>query len=351
MIRKRATYTLHDTPKKNRLVGAVHAGLPVAQAAAQNGIHPRSAFRIMKKQRTTGTVSRQPRSGRPPILSERDKRYLARTAVKERRLPFTELGNATNLNVSTSTIRNALAAEGFHRRVAKKVPYLTKAHKKSRMYWARKYRSWLLREWGKVIFSDECYIYLGDNCGRIYVTRRPGEELHEDCVVPSFKQSSKRVMVWGCIISGHKGPLVVLEYPGGKGNGMNSARYQDQVLDGVLVDFHTRMKALKGSVLFQQDNAPSHASKSTKQWFAAHDLPLLYHPASSPDLNPIEHVWHELKTRLRALPRPPNTVEELKAAVLRAWDELPIEDVDKHIRRMPDRVQAILKARGGHTKY
>ena len=41
----------------------------------------------------------------------------------------------------------------------------------------------------------------------------------------TFKQSSIRVMVWGCIMNGQKGPLVVLEYPGGKGGGMNSSRY------------------------------------------------------------------------------------------------------------------------------
>jgi transposase len=195
-----------------------------------------------------------------------------------------------------------------------------------------------------VIFSDECYIYLGDNCGCVYVTCCPGEELHEDCIVPSFKQSLRHVMVWGCIISGHKGLFIVLEYPGGKGSGMNSAQYQEQVLDNVLVDFVAHMKALKGSVVFQQDNAPSHGSKSMKQWFTCHNIPLLYHPASSPDLNPIECIWHKLKTHLCALPHPPSTLDGLKSAVLHVWDELPFEDVNKHINRMPDHVQAVLQA-------
>jgi hypothetical protein len=87
------------------------------------------------------------------------------------------------------------------------------------------------------------------------------------------------------------------------------------------------------------------------QWFKLHSIPLLYHPPSSPDLNPIKPVWHELKVCLRALPHPPNTLGQLKAAVLRVWDELSIEDVNKHVNKMPDRVEAVWAANGGHTRF
>jgi hypothetical protein len=179
------------------------------------------------------------------------------------------------------------------------------------MYWVKLYRKWKDEQWGKVIWSDECYIYLGDDRGRIYVTRRADEELHEDCLVPTFKQSSVRVMVWGCIMKGRKGPLIVLEYPGGKGGGMNSKRYQQQVLEGVLKNFYTQMIEERGRVFFQQDNASSHTSKLTKQWFMHENIQLLFHPPNSPDISPIEPVWHELKKLIRALPSPPNTVEQL----------------------------------------
>ena len=231
------------------------------------------------------------------------------------------------------------------------MPYLTKVQKTKRVHWARLYKDYKSRNWEDVIWSDECYIYLGDDRGRVYVTRRPDEEYDEDCLVPTFKQSAVRVMVWGCIMKGRKGPLIVLEYPGGKGGGMNSVRYQEQVLDGVLRDFVAEMKSEKPQVKFQQDNAPSHRSNSTTKWFKESGIPLLFHPPSSPDLNPIEPVWHELKKVLRALPHLPNTIQELRAAILSVWDTLPIEDVDKHINRMPDRVEAILAAKGGHTRF
>ena len=91
------------------------------------------------------------------------------------------------------------------------------------MQWARLYKAFTNRNWGKVIWSDVCYIYLGDDRRNVYVTRHANKELNEDCLVPTFKLSLVRVMVWACIMKGRKGPLIVLEYLGGKGGGMNSA--------------------------------------------------------------------------------------------------------------------------------
>jgi hypothetical protein len=157
-------------------------------------------------------------------------------------------------------------------------------------------------------------------------------------------------MVWGCILRGRKGPLIVLEYPGGKGGGMNFKRYQEQVLEGVLKEFYAKMTQERGHIHFQQGSASSHSSKSTKQWFSREEIRLLFHPANSPDLSSIEPVWHELKKLICALPLPPNTVEQLRAAILNAWGELKIQDIDKYVRGMPARVQAVLAVKGGHTK-
>ncbi|KAE9394207.1 hypothetical protein BT96DRAFT_998760 [Gymnopus androsaceus JB14] len=119
-------------------------------------------------------------------------------------------------------------------------------------------------DWSKVIWSDECYVYLGDSHGQVFVMHCIGKELEDNCLVPAFKQSSIRVMVWGCIMKGKKGPLVVLEYLGGKEGGMNAKRYQEQALEGALRQFYTAMESERGNVQYQQDNAPSHTAKTTK---------------------------------------------------------------------------------------
>jgi hypothetical protein len=40
------------------------------------------------------------------------------------------------LDISESTVCNVMAKAGYHHRVAKKAPYLTKNHKQARIYWA-----------------------------------------------------------------------------------------------------------------------------------------------------------------------------------------------------------------------
>jgi len=48
-------------------------------------------------------------------------------------------------------------------------------------------------------------------------------------------------MVWSCILESQKGPLVVLEYPGGYGRSMTAKQYREQVLEGVLHEFYQDM--------------------------------------------------------------------------------------------------------------
>ncbi|KAF4620782.1 hypothetical protein D9613_000081 [Agrocybe pediades] len=351
MARKKTTHSEYDSATKNKLIGAIVMGATISEAGRRFGVSKTSAHRIWKRYESQGNTENLPRSGRPSKVNDRMRRCIVQTARKNRRMPLTEVAKNIPANISISTIRRVLAKEGYHRRCARKVPYLTNRHKSERLSWAKLYKGFTRENWKSVIWSDECYIYLGDSHSRIYVTRRPDEEYKEECVVPTFKQSSVWVMVWGCIMEGEKGPLIVLNYPGGKGGGMNSKLYREQVLDGCLKSYYEKKKAEKGKVYFQQDGAPSHRSKATQQWFQESGIKLLFHPASSPDLNPIEPVWHELKQVLRRLDPPPSNVESLSKAVLEAWEQLPVSDVNKHIKNMPKRISAVLASKGGHTRF
>ena len=45
------------------------------------------------------------------------------------------------------------------------------------------------------------------------------------------------------------------------------------------------------NAIFQQDNAASHTSKLTKDWFKSKNVEILDRPTKSLDLNPIENLW------------------------------------------------------------
>jgi len=208
-----------------------------------------------------------------------------------------------------------------------------------------------MEDWKRVIWSDECYIYLGDKKGDIWITRSADEVWDEDCLVPKFQQSSIRVMMWGCIAYGKKGPLIVLEYPGGKGGGMTALRYQQQVLCGPFYDFYEEMSKDRGYAVFQQDGASCHRAPSTMTWLSRHAIDIFPHTASSPDISPIEPVWKILKNIIRSRPRMPTTLEGLINATKESWAEIPQKDIDHQIELMPARCKALITVKGGHTKY
>ena len=59
---------------------------------------------------------------------------------------------------------------------------------------------------------------------------------------------------------------------------------------------------------FMQDNNPKHTSRYAKAWYEENDVRWKT-PASSPDLNPIELIWHALKDYLRIEYKPRNLTQ------------------------------------------
>ena len=71
-------------------------------------------------------------------------------------------------------------------------------------------------------------------------------------------------------------------------------------------------------------------------------------PAQSPDLNPIEHLWADLKRR--GADPVPATVDELWERLEREWWVTDASRCRRLVESMPSRIDAV-NAHGGHTQF
>ena len=151
-------------------------------------------------------------------------------------------------------------------------------------------------------------------------------------------------MVWGCIWWNGVGVLSEVE-------GWMDAEQYVTILEGELLQSMEDSGIPADEVIFQQDNDTKHTSKRAKIWFEERDIKLLDWPAQSPDLNPIEHTWGYLKKCLSGYKRASTGVYQLWDRVVVEWGNISVEECQKWIESMPRRIQAVIKAKGGHTKY
>ena len=151
-------------------------------------------------------------------------------------------------------------------------------------------------------------------------------------------------MVWGCMGWNGVGKLVEVQ------GSMDAQQYCD-ILDEGVVESYEKLEMEEEERIFQQDNDPKHTSKRANQWFDDNGIKLLTWPAQSPDLNPIEHLWVHLKRELQKYPTSPKGVYEFWDRVVEKWNNIPAETCQTLIESMPRRIEAVIRANGGHTDY
>ncbi len=94
--------------------------------------------------------------------------------------------------------------------------------------------------------------------------------------------------------------------------------------------------------IFQQDLEPAHTAKGTKSWFNDHGVTVLHWPGNVPDLNLEKRKMSDTK---------PNNADDLKAAIKATWASITTEQCHMLIASMPCRIDAVIHAKGGPTKY
>lgn len=145
-------------------------------------------------------------------------------------------------------------------------------------------------------------------------------------------------MVWGGVSRFSRTPVVIVH------ENLDATHYINQILRLVVLPLRQQTRAF----IFLQDNARPHTANITRQFFQRHDITLLRHPAVSPDLN---HIWDILKRRLRQNYPNLRTLAALERALIEIWRRIPQSMIRNCISNTPERLRAVIRSRGGNTRY
>lgn len=213
--------------------------------------------------------------------------------------------------------------------------------KKNRLAYAKAHSKWTSKNWNTVIFSDESRFEVCVGDSRKRVLRKASEAFKSDCLKRTVK-FKKSVMVWGCMSGQGVGHLALID------GIVNSMKYQ-QILENYLLPSIDALKGENGVFIFQQDGASCHTSKSTKNWLATKSIAPISWPSSSPDLSPIETLWHIMKKKLRT--NPASTVEELKLKLCEIWQSFTPDLCANLVGTMSDRINSVINRKGDVTQW
>lgn len=328
-------------------IGMLEAGLSQRTVAEHLNVSQSVVCRMWNRYQTNGNAQHRHGGGRAKATSDVQDRYIAVLARRNRFRNATSLRNdfqnATNVRVSTQTIRNRLHSAGLMaRRPAIRIP-LTRYHIQERLDWARQHVGWTLNEWTTVLFTDESKFCIDFTDRRSRVWRGRNERFAPVCVAEHDRYGKGSVMVWAGISMHGKTVLHVIE------NGtLTAVRYCNEILD---VYVRPYAGAIGPDFILMDDNARPHRANITNQFLENATIERMDWPARSPDMNPIEHAWDMLQKAVSARPVQPTTVPQLRTALQEEWARLPQQQLRRLISNMRRRCQAVIDARGHHTRY
>ena len=188
-----------------------------------------------------------------------------------------------------------------------------------------------------VIFTDESSIFM-ENHGKL-TFRRSWEP-------PKLKGRPKhpyKVHVWGGISKRGATSLAIF-------TGLMDAEFY---VNGIL---KTHLKPFIEQVFpdghrFQQDNDPKHTSKRAREYYTSSGVNWWPTPPESPDLNPIENVWHELKHHLRKVYKP-TTKQQLLDGIQEFWStKVTSQKCHKYIGHLRKVVPRVIEREGRATEF
>ena len=305
-------------------------------------------------------------------------------------MPLRELATQFPLQVSHMTVKRIvdMADDPFVVLQTRKKPWLRSTSPPKRLQFAHSQNQKKGEWWQHVVFHDETTYVYEPHPARDYVHIRQSELnqsiLSTKLLRPTFQSGRTPILVWAAVAYGFKSQLVWVQRRTEEERrrpkdrlGLDAHQFAEEIHAPYLIPFCKTVAGLNGislhSVQVVGDNAGWHKGAQNRALQKEAGYQLVPWPPQSPDLNVIENVWNIWKGRLRKrFSRLENlgvslegdgafgedgtfgrtyTEDELWAAGLEEWDAIEQDKIDELVRTMPQRIKAVIKANGGHTKW
>jgi transposase len=279
------------------------------------------------------------RSGRPRCTSDETDRAMEAFAEEKKFVTPRDIRSEMQLSCSARTVRRRLDEVDLFGRVARKADSYDQRTLTLRLSFARGFLHFTEADWDTVIFSDEVHFCLGHH-GQVWVQRPPGSAYDPQYCKPP-DEPAYTVTLWGCFCA--KGMGVARIFLGE----LNSRLYRD-ILEHNLKPTYQRFFPT-GLWRFQQDNASPHYTAEVNTWMHNHGVHIMEFPPRSPDLNPIENIWHVLKYRVEHCN--PRTEEQLEQFIAEQYEAISSDECATLSHSMPARLQQCIAYQGHKTKY
>ena len=191
------------------------------------------------------------------------------------------------------------------------------------------------------MWSDETKIELfGINWTR-RVWRKRNDDYNPKNTIPTVKHGGGNIRLWGVFSAKGTGRLHRIEMR------IDRVMYREILGDNLLPSATTLEKG-RGWV-FQHDNDPKHMDKGIREWLKKKHIKVMEWPSQSPDLNPIENLWRELK--LQMAKRQPRNLKELESICKEESTKIPPEMCANLVISYKKRLTSVLANNSFSTKY
>ncbi|KAG2456859.1 TCB1 transposase, partial [Polypterus senegalus] len=271
---------------RDRIVSRHKSGEGYRKISAALKVLMSTVASIIRKWKKFKTTRTLPRAGWQSKLSDRGRRALVREVTKNPIVTLSEL-QRSSIFVYNRNLRYSLSSTGTHDLAQHPVHTSTEQSRSKKTPLTNPRINWEKRRGSAST--------LHSTHSTRYVWRKENTAFENKNLIPSVKHGGGSIMVWTCFAASGPGRLAFID-----GN-MNSELYQ---------------RNLK---------------------------------SESPDLNPIEMLWKDLKRAVNV--RKPTNIPELKLFCSEEWAKIPPSQCAGMIKSYWKCLVAVIAAKGGHIRY